>query len=154
VMQYERPLGATLRNVAAALRKGLERVALMWFYQMMPAHFAFGAHSEYGYEPRSRVYEIRKAKRTGKRNPLEFSGETRRMLAGQKPQPQTTRSGVALRLRVPEHFTQRRRGQPNLPAELKRVSLREAVALRDKALVRGMNEYLQGAARTRQTTRG
>src|SRR5690606_36737012 len=54
-----------------------------WHGQMMPGHFANDAKSRYQYQPRTKKYEIRKARKYGHRRPLVYSGDSERAAKSQ-----------------------------------------------------------------------
>lgn len=118
------------RAVAAEFRRGLRdelaAVAVQWHRQFMPQHFRAGAEGKYGMKPRSARYTIRKARKFGHRNPLEFTGMLKAMV---RQQVRVTGSSKRARLTMngPRYLYAYRKdyGQADKAAELTATTAEE-----------------------------
>jgi hypothetical protein len=73
-IHYRRDFAGMLRQLPKALEKANKDVGVEWFTKMLPGHFEPSAVSKYKYQPRTKGYQIRKAKKQGHQKPLVWSG--------------------------------------------------------------------------------
>lgn len=130
-------LFATVRDRREVLKAAWGDLGLHWHQQYLPRHFAPGAASRYGYQPRTAAYLRRKlrAARQGKATaggttPLVFTGLLKRSLmslATIRDYP----SRFTLEMEAPSYAPMRPRdaSRPPLAAEATRVRADEARAL-------------------------
>lgn len=75
----------------------------------MRQHFSTSAYQEYGYAPRSKGYQLRKAKKKGHQRPWVWTGETERtMHAGSVITATKDRGRLRFRVRFPLTLQRRR----------------------------------------------
>ncbi|HET8686697.1 MAG TPA: hypothetical protein VFM18_08535 [Methanosarcina sp.] len=114
------------RLVVASLEEALK----YWKDEIQKEHFKDSAVTRYGYQKRSKGYQIKKARKTGQTAPLVYSGDSKRMaLASNK----ITKSGniVTLSIRVPDYIVYVRKSNPDLAKELTTVTDEELKLLYD-----------------------
>lgn len=97
-------------------------VGRRWHERMRPKHFKRSAISEYGYKPRGAKYEARKFREKGHRDPLVFTGASRRSTATGRIT--ATYHGVRVAMTAPNLNR-----DPRLREELTRITPREAEEL-------------------------
>lgn len=66
------------RGFKTASNKSLKRFVLDWYTKFLPLHFRSGAGGRYNYKPRSKKHRALKERRFGHKQPLVFTGRTRR----------------------------------------------------------------------------
>lgn len=76
---HDRP-AAMLKRAEKAARGSMLDSAKVWHRRFLPIHFTTAAWRRYDYTPRTKRYEIRKARTKRHRRPLVFSGRTRDMV--------------------------------------------------------------------------
>ncbi len=89
--------------VREVLRDALIDMALrLWHAKLLPAHFSGRAMSKYpeAYAPRSKTYQLRKARRRGTTAPWVWSGETRRITLHNVPTIRERQTARTLRIVV------------------------------------------------------
>lgn len=97
------------RELGRILKDAYYYAADHWERKLLPKHFTSAGASEYQYKPRTKRYMIIKAKKHHHQNPLEYSGESKRMIR-RMPRITATSKGASVRLNVPWYF-ERVRGQ-------------------------------------------
>lgn len=125
---------ATAKMLNPAVRAALREVVEAWHKDTLPKHFEPSAVSRYGYKPRTKKYEIRKAKKFHHRNPLQFTGTLRREVSRQVRITATatkTRGRARAVMSGPRYLYQYRKdvGQADKAAELTMVTAAEAEAM-------------------------
>lgn len=100
-------IGRVFRQaVARAMRDAAE----YWRDVIQPGHFQTSAVKKYGYQPRTRMYMLRKARLYHHQRPLEFTGDSKRAILGAKRRPQVKVTGTTakaqLRIVAPRYFFQ------------------------------------------------
>lgn len=80
-------------------REGADEGLTWWHVQRLPKHFTTQSMGRYGYVPRSPVYMRQKKKKTGKNEPLVFTGELMRAMLTLKPNTSYSGDEAALRYR-------------------------------------------------------
>jgi hypothetical protein len=71
---------AHLKAFRPAVKQALQDTLEMWWRRLLPKHFRAGAVGRYGYDKRTRKYQIRKAQKKGHQQPLVFTGDLKRMV--------------------------------------------------------------------------
>jgi len=74
----------------------LEKVAKDWFDKSLPKKFTPQAYSLYNLEQRSKKYDIRKQKKYGNINPLEWTGATKKTILSFYPGAKITPSQMKI----------------------------------------------------------
>ena len=77
-VRYEDQPAKQLKRAAKDAGESMRDAGRLWQRRFLPLHFTTAAHRRYDYSPRTKRYEIRKAKTKRHRNPLVFTGESRR----------------------------------------------------------------------------
>jgi hypothetical protein len=107
-----------------------EEVGEYWRKHFLPKHFTPAGAREYGYTPRNVAYMIQKAKKWGHRNPLEWSGESKRqaLMLGDVRTTGTTSAKTRVRvvLHTPKLNFIPKGGTINMRDEITRVTQAEA----------------------------
>ncbi len=124
-------------RIERAVREGLKVAARHWHRNFAQKHFTTQGDREYDYQPRTKQYMIRKARKKGNQLPLVWSGSLRSMVLGRFPEPRIRRDGETLRcaliLRVPKYtfYTKTKSGSvaPKKYEELITTSGHEAAIL-------------------------
>lgn len=62
----------------AISKQSWDGLGYVWGEEFRPKHFTEAGASEYGYRPRTAEYEKKKQRMFGHKNPLEYTGETKR----------------------------------------------------------------------------
>ena len=88
-----------------------------WHTRILPKHFTIAGASEYGYEPRTKKYQIRKAKAHGHQNPLVYSGRSMREVL-QAVRITSTSKGGKGGIEVPTYYWKSGMRGPNKVKEL------------------------------------
>ena len=120
------------------LKKGLKAAAEYWQKKYAPGHFTRAAKSKYNYEPRTAKHEIRKARLFGHRDPLVFTGETRKFVKGRRaPARVSNKDGnprAKLSVKVPTYFYQYNKTGKNIDkaGELLATTSDEAAQMFDR----------------------
>ncbi len=76
-LKYEKAPRGYAQKFRDGLRTGLLAIGIMWHNKFLPRHFTTEAYNKYGYQRRSKGYELRKAKKYHHRRPLEYTGALR-----------------------------------------------------------------------------
>lgn len=71
--------GPTRSEINEIIADAYANMVLHWHTNFRPKHFTEGGAREYNYAPRSRKYKARKRKKYGHSNPLQFTGESKRL---------------------------------------------------------------------------
>lgn len=143
---------ATAKELKAAIQTVAAELVDMWHERMAPQHFTNTAAGRYGYQARSKVYLMRKARRFHHQRPLEFSGRMRAEVL-RKVKAAPTRYGAKAVMNGPKYLYQYRKDlkQPDKAAELTATSEDERRIL-GKLLTDGVSKRLN-AVRVRETRR-
>lgn len=108
-------------------RQSFQIIAAFWVHDIFKKHFRPSARQEYQHQPRDEKYLRRKrfiGVGQGKRDDLVLSGMSRRFMShGVKIK--ATSTGVTVRMNAPLYFRRRFPGQPDMVAEVLRVSERD-----------------------------
>lgn len=122
-------------KIRASVRAALLHAAAEWHSKFLPEHFKFSAYSRYGYMPRDRKYEIRKARHLGHRKPLVYSGTTQQMAMSEVSFRSTSIAGMQASqavMAVEDYFFQRPRNSPiDKAEELTTINEQEQAHLTD-----------------------
>lgn len=135
IIHYESLPEDDMKAQQRGLKQGLRMAAEYWQVNFAPKHFRFSAHSKYKYQPRSKRYEKRKARRFHHRRPLVFTGETERWVRTRRQAATVSnRNGMVtgkLQIRTPTYFYTFRKdfGAPDKVEELTRTTESEAAVL-------------------------
>lgn len=78
----------------------LRSIGEWWHSERAPVHFTPAAMALYNYQPRTRLYQIRKAKTKGHQNPLEWSGRFKASALAAKTMKISGQGKVRMRLSV------------------------------------------------------
>lgn len=101
-------------------------MVMQWHTEFREKHFGEGAYVEYGYARRSKRYQDSKFKKYGHRNPLQFSGESRRLSGFYKLKKSRNGARVSMPVRA---FNFKPKGfAGNMREEFTRTSKRELAA--------------------------
>lgn len=94
-----------------------------WHRRILPRHFEPGARGRYGYRPRKRLTQIKKARIKGHTRELEWSGDMKRMVLRQSV-VSGTRYRARVRIKGPRYLYQYRKDfrQPDKAGELTTVT--------------------------------
>jgi len=113
------PAQITRRVWNDTMKRGYYAGVRLWFRRFLRKHFTSGAAHRYRYQPRSRKYEIRKARVKGHRRALEWSGTMKRQVLGHED-IKATGKGARASLRGPRWLYAYRRNlkQPDKATEL------------------------------------
>ena len=109
------------KRMDSAVRSGLQTALVHWRREFAREHFEPGAVTRYGYQSRTKLYMLRKAKAKKHQKPLVWSGTLRQMVLGQFPQPRVSRDGGkqtgSMVLKVPGYtfYTKTKSGTPAPP---------------------------------------
>jgi hypothetical protein len=125
------------RVLQKLVREALVLALNEWKATDEPKHFTNKAVGEYGYQKRSKGYQIRKARATHQTAALVYSGNAKRMALGSNKI--TTRGNQAtLSINVPDYWQYVKSSHPDMSKELTTVTAAEQTAL-----VAKMDEHLQ-----------
>ena len=106
-----------------------------WHDHFRAKHFTPAGAREYGYQPRNVGYMIKKAKKWGHRNPLEWSGESKSQ--SRVKDIRATSTSARARVRVVMHMPKLnfipRGGSINMNDDMTRVSQAEVAKLAEVA---------------------
>lgn len=136
-VHYEVPPDEEPRVWDRGIRMGLRNATLFWQREMAAGHFEQGAAGKYGYAPRTKKYQIRKAKRWGHQQPLVWTGVTRDWVRSRFAQPSVRREGgqglkARLQILAPGYFYRWHGGhQQDKVAELLTTTDAESAKLLD-----------------------
>ena len=86
----------------------LGEVGEWWHSQVMPGHFDFAAMAKYHYRPRTKNYQLRKARQKRHQRPLVWSGRLEAAAKASKTMKFTGKSKVRMRLSIWGGFPERR----------------------------------------------
>ena len=136
-MTFQNPPEALARETARATREAMRAVARYHWRHRIPLRFQLTSAQaplaqQLGFEPRTKAYEIRKAKTLGHRRPLVLTGGMEQAVTSTFQEPRATRrSGrVTATLRLFAPFYVRFRGRsgtgPDMRAELSAITEQEA----------------------------
>jgi hypothetical protein len=141
-------IGFTAAEWNPIIRAAWDRAGRLWHKKILGKHFTVAGAAEYNYMPRTRAYQIRKAKKFGHQRPLVFSGEAERM-AHQVLDLRATQKGAKVVLHLPTHFYQYRKDlkQPDKGLELRTVSDPDAMVLGNE-IDKGLQERIDEADRS------
>lgn len=126
--------GATPKLLARQRRslqkESLNTIGVMWHDQYRGRHFETSAVREYNYQPRTRVYMLRKARYLHHQRPLVFSGKSEAFTRIRDVR--STSNKVRVVLHAPGLNFRRSARSPNMREEVTAVSQREERALSDR----------------------
>lgn len=128
---FGRGAGITTKAMRAVLTKMAGIIAVDWHENMLPQHFLAAAESRYGYESRTKVYQLRKTKTKGHRNPISFSGRTQDAMTG-FAEIRATARGFRVKMLAPPWIRpagKPLKGQPDMGAELVAVTPQETIQM-------------------------
>lgn len=133
-VRIQRPLHIVAKKLRAIITSSLHAAGKRWFREFLPKHFTEEGAREYGYEPRSARYIIRKRKAytMGKTSvapaPLVYTGRMKAM-ATSVARIRASSKRVSVRMSMPPYY--RMRGKtgtgPEKDKELTATSHREAL---------------------------
>lgn len=136
---YNRSPRAVQKAMRAASKDMGGQTIEKWHAKYVGLHFKAGAFARYGYANRTKAYQDRKQRTHGHRNPLVWSGESRRMVMREVRISATSKTATG-KLRTPPHFKYRR-GHADKDKELRAVTQGELAWLTDfykRGVIRGM----------------
>lgn len=108
------------------LKESLLELIAEWHAKTLPGHFTPSAVAVYKYQPRTKRYMIRKAKKYHHRNPLEFSGTAKRAALSSVKLSGTSKRARGV-LPVPSYIYKFHKGnQPDKAAEMTATTQQEA----------------------------
>lgn len=90
-----------------AVEKGNREAGTQWHGRFLPGHFELSAKQKYQYQPRTKQYEIRKAKTKGHRKPLVWSGALKNAVTATNVIIAATPNWVKVIMRGPPWQTKR-----------------------------------------------
>lgn len=108
-------------------REAKRHLNYYWWLHLLPTKFIPSAVQRYRYKPRTRGYQIRKAKIKGHNRPMEWSGTLRRRMEGKKPPVVHRGRATTMRFTGLPRYTYFRSGvnqrgiyydRPNMPLDL------------------------------------
>ena len=112
---------AIARRMAEMTMLGFRESLEWWHAEVAPKHFEPQAVYLYNYQHRSIKHTNRKMRKYGHRNPLEFSGTTKRSMLGSM-MLRSTKRWTEARMPVPRYFFMRPSARhPDKPAEATRL---------------------------------
>jgi len=145
------------RAIAAQLKRDtraeLSVIGRQWHRGILPRHFDTAAGARYGYKPRKRRYQIRKAKSKGHQKPLVWSGRLQKDIRSFASVTGTAKA-VSVRMKGPRYLYayRKKQGAPNLRAEITALTSAEHGALA-KSLAWGLAGRMK-ANKTREALAG
>ncbi|MBW3538772.1 MAG: hypothetical protein KY476_00730 [Planctomycetes bacterium] len=150
-LREERPADISIRVWRDSMRQAHEEMGALWHSKMLPRHFTRGAASRYGYQPRTRKWQQKKAalyargKAVKRNTDLVFTGflqETLTNFGSVRAFP----TRVTIQMTGPRYITFRPHAsnQPDKHSEVTRVTDDEARELSEKlneTATKLFNEY-------------
>jgi hypothetical protein len=135
----KRGVGFDPRTWRMILATAWNDVGEFWHEHILPKHFTTRGAAEYGYQPRSKRWMIRKAKKYGHQNPLVWTGELKRQALRMRD-VRASSSGARVVIHGPRYLYQYRKNanDPRKAQELAMISIGDAEALAavmDKAVM-------------------
>lgn len=125
-------IGFSVREWNPLLKEGFRTMGVFWRGNMLDKHFETSATNEYKYQKRTKIYMLRKAKKYGHQNPLEWSGTLHRMASSIEDVRSTSKAGTVV-IHGPSYLYKFRKSQkqPDKAKELKTITRHESRALAD-----------------------
>jgi len=120
------------------VKAGLIWLVNNWHRKILPHHFKPAAKQRYKYAPRTVKYLRYKAKRRPMAGPLEFSGQSKKMLT-RMIRVSGTRKRARGVMQAPRYFWMTPKNQPNKPEEMLAVTKDEVLAMAKR-----LNERVTG----------
>lgn len=157
IYEATNPPSAVLKRATAATREALPHAAKFWHRTYLGRHFEPSAVRRYGYSPRSKKYQLAKAKQQRHQKPLVKTGRSR-MLAkrhvdyvARKRRGGDEVEGSAVMRRLPKYFFQHPHKAASgrfidKPAELSAIAAEEervSVELIRRNVLRRMGEQVE-----------
>lgn len=134
-IQYNKFVPATVKETPRFAKAANLAAIQYWHDTILPKHFLIPAKTEYKYQPRAKVTELKKAKRYGHRKPIVMKGLAEAMLEGSPVRLSSTSKAATMTLRGPFYLGFRRKKEigtglsPDLKAEVAAMSQEDAELL-------------------------
>ena len=122
------------KRLRAEVKQALQDEVVFWHDNILRHHFSYAAYSRYAgvYAPRTKKYEVRKAKKYGHRNPLEFTGRTKRDVMSRITVSGSAKAARGRMMSANRALNFGGRGKHDLRAELLAVSAPEMRQMADR----------------------
>jgi hypothetical protein len=135
------------------LKESWREPADHWHGEMLPRHFTHGAAQRYGYQTRTKAYNIRKRRIFGHTRELVFTGQGRALTRIKRIT--STSKGCRVRMQGARVFNFRRRREdgklsPDMKSELRTITTseqRRLVRVLDKAIDKRLKQQRSGSHR-------
>lgn len=151
VITYVGSPEATAKELKKSVKEELIKIIEFWHKKYLPRHFTTAGGRDYKYQPRSKKYMIRKARRFHHQLPLVYTGDLKRMLS-RTIKITTTSKGAKGSLMGPQYLYAYRKdyNQPDKAAEVT-VTLPKEVnifaKLLDRKITRRLNKVTKKETR-------
>lgn len=152
VITYQASPEHTLAVLNKSVKHALNIVGHHWHSKILPRHFETSAVAKYGYQKRTKKYQIRKARQKGHQRPLEFSGQLKEAVL-RRARIISTSKRVKVHLKGPKYLWKYQANQPDKARELTATTESEVKELADVLERVTLNDLKTKPRRLRKTKR-